>query len=147
MIKSKPIISTQFAFGVFILVGMAICYYGLSQWWANRASWYHYAFILVFLPLSLFLLLKMILSLKSVEVWDEKIKVNFLLFPKKRDYALSDIVHWNEEVIKTGKNNTYRELEIKFHDNLRIRLAYREYSNYEKMLAYFTRKIPGRKRA
>ena len=72
---------------------------------------------------------------------ERKIEVEYPQFKLTRKYALEEILYWKESIVKTGKTSTYKELEIRFKDQKMIRLGYKEYTEYEKMLKYLQQKL------
>ena len=63
------------------------------------------------------------------------------------NYRLDQIEHWTENIVKTGKNSTYKELELKFVDGQKLSMGHREFTEYDKVIKYLQQKVPKLKKA
>lgn len=143
---SKPLGSTLLSFSLFLIISYVLIGMSLLQLLsATEPGWYVYLVLAVLTPLALFLTVRIFVNYKIIELGEGKIGVRYTVRKKKRDYPLSRVVHWRESVVKTGKNSTFKELEILFDDNFKLTLGWREYSNYPKVHAYLARKLAKKK--
>ena len=143
---SKPLNSTLFSFGLFIaiswvLVGMSLV--GLVS--DQHPAWYTYLILIVLAPLSLFLMVREFVNYKVIELGNGRIGIRYPVRNRKKDYPLARVTGWRESIVKTGKNSTFKELEIRFDDNFKLNLGLREYSNYRQVQAYLLKKLGKKK--
>jgi len=110
-----------------------------------QPEWYVYLSLAVLTPLAFFLTFRVIINYKVIELGNGQITIKYKIRKKLRQYPLSRVIYWKESIVKTGKNSTFKELEIRFDDQFRLNLGLREYSNYPKVQAYLTKKLAGKK--
>lgn len=48
-------------------------------------------------------------------------------------------------MVKTSKNSTFRELEIRFDDKFKLTLGHKEFTHYSEIFNYLTKKVGGKK--
>ncbi len=102
-------------------------------------EWYHYALLILFSPLGLGLLFRMIFKYKIVSMGKGSIEINFPSQFSKRTYKLSNILTWSETAIKTA-GGKYKELELIFDDKKKLNLSMQEHSNYPQAINYLKKK-------
>ncbi|GAB1445161.1 hypothetical protein MASR2M41_08280 [Flammeovirgaceae bacterium] len=111
----------------------------------QQPEWYTYLILIVLTPLSLFLTYRVFINYKVIELGNEKISINYSVRNSRKHYPLTQVTRWRESIVKTGKSSTFKELEIHFDDNFKLNLGLREYSNYQQVQAYLTKKLGKKK--
>jgi hypothetical protein len=125
-----------------IVIGINIIAIRLEQ----EAQWINFVITGILVPISIFIIYKVVFRYKIVRMGNGQIEVKYPLFGKSTCYALKEVESWTETVIKTGKTSTYKELEITFLPGQKITMGFKEYSEYDKMLKYLSQKIPKQKK-
>lgn len=139
MINSKPKSSTLFSLGVFILLCLTIAGYQLSNIFTAAAAWYHYLLITVFGIPGIILLIRILISYKTILIKKESVIINYPFIMKKKSFKLKDIEAWCETEIMTN-NTTFRHLEIKALTGSPIKISNKENTEYERISTYLRRK-------
>jgi len=98
------------------------------------------------IPITAFVGYKIIFEYKVIRYGNNQIDIRYPVLRKTKIYSLNEIEYWGEATVKTGKNSTFRELEIKFADNKKIRLGLKEYSGYTDVIRYLEKKLARKKR-
>ncbi len=111
----------------------------------KQAAWYVYLILIVLGPLSIFLTFRTFVNYKLLEFGNNQISVKYSVRKKVKTYPLREVQHWKESVVKTGKNSTFKEIEILFNDQFKVALGLREYSDYPKVKAYLEKKLGQKK--
>ena len=111
----------------------------------ENSAWYVYLALIVLVPLSLFITFRTFVNYKLIEFDNNQIAIKYTVRKKIKAYSLSDVHHWKESIVKTGKNSTFQEIEIQFNDRFKIALGLREYSDYPKVKAYLEKKLGKKK--
>lgn len=146
MTVSKPLNGTLFSFGLFIVISFILVGMSLIEFISDlEPAWYTYLILIVLTPLSLFLTYRVFINYKVIELGKEKIVVKYPVKNSKKQYPLGRVIYWKESVVKTGKNSTFKELEIAFDDAFKLNMGLREYSNYQKVQSYLTKKLARKK--
>ncbi|MEQ8364595.1 MAG: hypothetical protein RH948_17095 [Cyclobacteriaceae bacterium] len=146
MTVSKPLNGTLFSFGLFIIISFVLVGMSLIEFTSEQhPAWYTYLILVALTPLSLFLVYRIFINYKVIELGNEKITIQYPVKNNRKHYPLGRVSHWRESIVKTGKNSTFKELEIVFDDNFKLNLGLREYSNYQKVQSYLTRKLAKKK--
>jgi magnesium-transporting ATPase (P-type) len=141
LITSRPQTANFIAFILFLMIAFALVTINILSILRDPAPpIFNYAIVTVLTPIALFISWKTIFRYKVIRMGNAQIDVRYPQFRIRRSYPLKEISYWKETIIKTGKKSTYKELEIKFSDNRKITMAFREYSEYEKMMAYLGQK-------
>lgn len=131
---------------MFLVLSFAIIGMSLIQVVGNENSaWYVYLVLIVLTPLSLFITFRTFVNYKLIEFDNNQIAIKYTVRKKIKAYSLSDVLHWKESVVKTGKNSTFKEIEIQFNDRFKVVLGLREYSDYPKVKAYLEKKLGKKK--
>ncbi|MCB0493433.1 MAG: hypothetical protein KDC93_13565 [Cyclobacteriaceae bacterium] len=148
MTISKPLANTLFSFGLFLVISFALVGMSLIEIISDQQpAWYSYLILVVLTPLSLFLAYRIFINYKVIELGNEKITIKYPVKNTRKHYPLGRVAYWRESIVKTGKNSTFKELEIVFDDNFKLNLGLREYSNYPKVQSYLTKKLAKKKQA
>ena len=111
----------------------------------ENPPWYTFLVLMVVGPISIFVTIKIFINYKVIEVGNNQIKIKYKIRRKERVYLLKNVLHWKESVVKTGKKSTFKELEVRFDDNFRIKLGLKEYTHYSDIYSYLTRKLGAKK--
>lgn len=146
MLTSKPLPNTLVSFALFLVLSFALIGMSLIQVVGNKnASWYVYLVLGVLVPLSLFITFRSFINYKLIQFGNNQIAVKYPVRKKVKEYSLSDVLHWKESLVKTGKNSTFKEIEIQFTDRFKVTLGLREYSDYPKIKSYLEKKLGKKK--
>ncbi|MEQ8926417.1 MAG: hypothetical protein RLO81_11425 [Fulvivirga sp.] len=146
MIIVKPKIGTLFSLGVFVAVSLSVSGYSVGYvFGAEKPEWYHYALFLIFGPIGIGLLFRMIFKYKVVRFGKGSVIINFPTRFNEKTYDLKEVKMWHETTIKTA-GGKYKELEILFEDNKRLNLSMQEHSDYPKVVTYLKKKIAKREK-
>ncbi len=145
MINSKPKTSTLFSLGAFILLCLTITGYQSTYLLSGSAQWYHYLFMIVFGIPGIILLLRVLISYKTILIKKESITIKYPFIMKKKYFKLKDIEAWCQTEISTN-NTTFRHLEIKALKGSPIKISNKENTEYERIATYLRRKA-GKKEA
>ena len=133
MTTSRPKTSTLFSIAIFSVPLLIVGIIGFNRLLDNP-EWYHYAMAVIGTPIGAGLIVRQIVSYKSITVGKKKITINHLLRLKAISYPIADIEYWKEEIVKTGAG-TYKETEIKM-GKISLKISKQEYSNYDKVVTY-----------
>lgn len=122
----------------------------MNAWIAIRdphPAWYTYLIIVLLLPIALFVGYKIFIRYKIIYIGNNQIKIQFPVLRISSVYSLDQIENWTENIVKTGKNSTYKELEIKFSDDQKLSMGHKEFTEYDKVKKYLQQKVPKLKKA
>lgn len=140
MIVAKPKVSTLFSLGVFIAISLALSGYAIGHILSGKPiEWYHYALGVIFFPIGLGLLLRLLFGYRVVTIGKEKFDIHFPSRFNRKSYKVKDVTKWKETQVKTV-SGTFKELEIYFNDNKHITLSIQEHTDYPKVLQYLKKK-------
>ncbi|MCW5909608.1 MAG: hypothetical protein KIT62_00965 [Cyclobacteriaceae bacterium] len=145
MIVSKPRTQTLISFILFLLLTFTVLGLNLAALVQGAQAWYNYAIAAILLPLGFFVLYRIFIRYKIIRAGDNRIQIIFPVLKRTYDYPVKEIRNWRESVVKTGKNSVYRELEIECDNRFKIALGQKEHTEYDKLVQYLQRKIPGKK--
>lgn len=140
MIVAKPKISTLFSLGIFVALCLAISGYAIGHMLSGKTIlWYHYTLGIIFFPIGLGLLLRMLLGYRVIRVGKERFEVHFPSRFTRRTYKLKDIQEWKETAVKTV-SGTFKEIEVLFNDQKKITVSIQEHTDYKPLLKYLQKK-------
>ena len=143
MIVSRPKGPTIISFALFTLITLVVLGMNLSILISQpKPPWYTYAIVAVLIPILGVVIYRIFIRYKVMRFGNNQVEVSFPVLRKKRSYKLTEVHVWAEHVVKTGKRNSYRELEIRFTDKRKLSLGFQEYSDYLKVLGYLQMKLP-----
>ena len=148
MIISKPQRSTITSFILFLTITFIVL--GMNVWIVVKdpqPAWYNYLIILLLLPIASFVSYKIFIRYKIISLGNNMIGMRFPVLRISSNYRLDQIEHWTENIVKTGKNSTYKELELKFVDGQKLSMGHREFTEYDKVIKYLQQKVPKLKKA
>ena len=111
----------------------------------QEVPWYAYLVLFTLTPLAIFITYRTFFNYKLIEFGNDKITIKYTVRKKIKFYTLSEVLYWRESVVKTGKNSTFKELEIKFSDHFKVNLGLREYTEYPKVFIYLDKKLSNKK--
>jgi hypothetical protein len=141
MIIAKPNPQTLFSFSVFAVASAALIYWNAAiYFYSPQPRWYNLGIIFLLAPILGYVLYRLLFQLKRIEIGNNLIIVNFLLYRKKTTYTIAEVKSWTEHQVKVGKNTTYKELEIVFASFKKITIGKKEYTDYEKIVSYLKKK-------
>jgi hypothetical protein len=143
LITSRPQTTSLLSFILFLAIAYTVIFLNVLAILSDpRPQWLNYVIVTALTPMALFITYKVVFRYKIISMGNDEIKLRYPLFRLNRSYKLKEVAHWKESFVKTGKRATYKELEILFSDKRKITMAFKEYTEYEKMVAYLERKIP-----
>lgn len=114
------------------MLGMGI--YGFSKL-LNAPQWYDYAMAVVGTPVGAGLILRQLVSYKTIVFGKKKLIVKYLVKRNTQNYTLQDMEYWKESIVKTGAG-TYKETELKLTSKVKLTISQQEYSNYNNVMTY-----------
>ncbi|MGE0587350.1 MAG: hypothetical protein AB7O48_02165 [Cyclobacteriaceae bacterium] len=146
MIVSKPTSNTLVSFSLFLIITYAIIGMSVLQLVSDgNPPWYTYLVLAVMVPVAIFLTIKIFINYKRISIGNNTIEVHLPIRRIKKKYELKRIESWKESLVKTGKNSTFRELEIRFDDQFKLTLGHKEFTHYQEIHNYLTKKVGGKK--
>lgn len=110
-----------------------------------KPAWYSYLIIALLTPIGIFVTYKIFVRYKVIYMGNNQVAIQYPVLRKKNTYALNEINYWKENVVKTGKNSTYKELEIVFADKRKLSVGHKEHTDYARMISYLNQKAPRKK--
>lgn len=111
----------------------------------KSAAWYNYLVAFLLLPIGLFVTYKIFIRYKVILAGNNSIEINYPVLRKTEKYTLPSIIAWRENIIKTGKNSVYKQLEILFDNKTRLSIGQKEHTEYPRLVQYLQQKIPKKK--
>jgi hypothetical protein len=144
VIVSKPRTSTLVSFTFFLIITLGVLIMNLLSI-QRTPAWYNYAVAGLLTPLFLFVFWRIFVQYKVVKMGDQKVEISFPVLRKKRTYPLREVVGWKENAVKTGRHSVFKEMEIQFADRSKLTVGNKEHSEYNRMVGYLSRKLPGKK--
>ncbi len=112
---------------------------------ANQGAWYNYLIIALLVPIGGFVLYKIFIRYMIIRMGNNLVEIEYPVLKKTEQYPIKSIVAWRENIIKTGKNSTYKQLEILFDNKKRFGIGHREQTGYASLVQYLQRKAPGKR--
>ena len=138
MIVSKPKPTALIALGIFIIICVGVGGYALTNVLNNTAGWFGYAASFTMLPLAAILLIRQLLSYKTVQIGDV-VRVSYPFRFHKKEVKLKELVLWKQTIIKT-KNAPFKQLTLAF-ENFTLKLSVQENSNYEQIYKFLKKRV------
>ena len=148
MIISKPQRTTITSFILFLTITFIVL--GMNVWIVRsdpQPAWYNYLVILLLAPIAAFVGYKIFIRYKIIYLGNNLIEINYPVLKTTTKYPLDQIERWTENLVKTGKNSVYKELEIRFKDGQKISMGHKEFTEYDKVIKYLHQKVPQLKKA
>ncbi|MBN8577868.1 MAG: hypothetical protein J0L66_13055 [Cytophagales bacterium] len=145
MIVSKPRTQILVSFSIFLVLTFTVL--GLNAWviMQGTSAWYNYAIALVLTALGAFVLYRIFIRYKIIQAGDNRLVVYFPVIRRAHSFTIKQVVAWHEQVVKTGKNSVFKELEIEFEGGYRTRIGQKEHTAYERLVQYLQRKAASKK--
>jgi Zn-dependent protease with chaperone function len=147
VIISKPQTSTLLSFAFFLVLTFSVLTLNLIAIIQKHAAWYNYLIAGLLVPIGLFVLYKIFFRYKVISMGNNQIEVRYPVLNRSEKYSVKSVVAWRENIIKTGKQSTYKQLEILFENQKRLGLGQKEHTEYARLIHYLQQKIPGKKTA
>ncbi|HMP98496.1 MAG TPA: hypothetical protein PKC24_01865 [Cyclobacteriaceae bacterium] len=142
MIVAKPRFNTLFSFGLFLAISAFVLIINIRILLTEpEFSLLRISIVILLLPICLYLLYRIFLQYKRISVGKKKIKIEYPIRGKAQTYDLKQIESWKEESVKTGKNNYYKELIVKFSDGEVLKMGLQEYTEYKKIISYLSEHV------
>ena len=148
MIISKPQRTTITSFILFLTITFIVL--GMNVWIVRsdpQPAWYNYLIILLLAPIASFVGYKIFIRYKIIYLGNNLIEISYPVLKTTTKYPLDQIERWTENLVKTGKNSVYKELEIRFKDGQKISMGHKEFTEYDKVIKYLHQKVPQQKKA
>lgn len=108
-------------------------------------AWYNLVIVIILLPLGIFVLYRIFIRYKIIRAGDNRLEITYPALKKTQGYNIKQITSWRESIVRTSKNSVFKELEIVCDNKLRITIGQKEHTEYDKLVQYLQRKIPGKK--
>jgi len=140
MIVAKPKVGTLFSLGVFIILSLIGSGYAIGRFFSGEAMlWYHYALAVIFFPIGMGLLFRLLLGYRIVKISKGRFDVNYPSRFSKKTYKINDLDKWKEVEVKTA-TGTYKEVELHFNDKKKLSFSMQEHTDYPKLKNYLSKK-------
>ena len=111
----------------------------------RAGAWYNYLILALLIPIGVFVAYKIFIRYKVIRAGNNAIEIVYPVLKRIESHPLRTILAWRENAIKTGKNSTYKELEILFENKQRINIGQKEHTEYTRLVQYLQHKIPRKK--
>jgi hypothetical protein len=108
-------------------------------------AWYNLVIVALLLPLGFFILYKIFIRYKIIRAGDNRIEVVYPVLKRTHSFTTKEVLSWRESIVKTGKSSVFKELEITFENRFRITIGHKEHTDYDRLVQYLQRKVPGKK--
>ncbi|MEQ1584732.1 MAG: hypothetical protein ABL895_02560 [Cyclobacteriaceae bacterium] len=135
------------SFAFFLLITVVVLTMNIISALRGTSAWYNYLIIVLLVPIGLFVAYKIFIRYKVIRAGNNQIEINYPVLRRSEKYPLQSVLAWRENIVKTGKNSVYKQLEILFEDKKRISLGHKEHTEYPKLVQYLQHKIPRKKTA
>jgi hypothetical protein len=145
LVVSRPQTNTLVSFAFFLLITVVVLTMNLISALRGTSAWYNYLIIALLVPIGLFVAYKIFIRYKVIRAGNNQIEINYPVLRRSEKYPLQSVLAWRENIVKTGKNSVYKQLEILFEDKKRISLGHKEHTEYPKLVQYLQHKIPRKK--
>ena len=96
-------------------------------------------------PIGGFVLYKIFIRYTIIRMGNNQVEIEYPVLNRIEKYPIKSIVAWRENIIKTGKNSAYKQLEILFDNKKRFGIGHREQTEYPGLVQYLQRKAPGKR--
>jgi hypothetical protein len=144
LIVSRPPTTTIVSFTIFLIITLVVLVMNLISL-TNQAFWYTYLIIVLLVPIAGLVIYKIFLRYKIIRMGNNQVEIQFPALRKKYHYSVNDVISWTENVVKTGKNSVYKELEIRFADKRKLSFGHKEQTEYDRIINYLTQKASRKK--
>jgi len=111
----------------------------------HEPAWYTYLIIVLLVPIAVLVIYKIFIRYKIIRMGNNQVEIHYPVIGRKHQYSVNDVVAWKENVVKTGKNSVYKELEIRFHDRRKLNFGYKEQTEYDRIVSYLSQKAAKKK--
>jgi len=145
VIVSKPRSQTILSFTFFLLLTFFVLGLNVVAIMRGGYAWYNIGILVILFPIALFVLYRIFIRYKVIRAGDNQIEIRYPVLRKTHAYSIKEITGWRESIVKTGKNSVFKELEIVCDKRFRITIGQKEHTEYDKLVYYLQRKIPGKK--
>jgi hypothetical protein len=148
VIVSRPQTNTLVSFTIFLLITVVVLGMNVYALMATSTpAWYNYLMTSILVPIFLFVSYKIFIRYKIIRMGNNRVEISYPVLRKHKVYMLQEIAIWKENVVKTGKNSVFRQLEIFFQDKQRVSFGDKEHTEYNRMVQYLNQKVPRKKTA
>jgi hypothetical protein len=148
MIVSKPQTSTVISFVIFLTLTFVVLAMNILVIIKDpQPAWYTYLIIAILIPIALFVLYKIFIRYKIIRLGNNMVELAYPVLRQTKKYSLDQIEYWVEHQVKTGKNSTYKETEIKFMDGIKLTIGHKEHTEYGRIVQYLSLKAAKKKRS
>jgi hypothetical protein len=147
LVISKPQPNTLISFSLFLIITIVVFTMNVISIINKTSAWYNYVIAALLLPIGLFVLYKIFIRYKIIRAGNNSIDISYPVLRQVEKYSLQSIVAWRENIIKTGKNSVYKQLEILMDNKKRISIGHKEHTEYVRLVQYLQQKVPKKKTA
>jgi hypothetical protein len=144
VITSKPRSQTIISFTLFLVLTFFVLALNVIAIMRGYV-WYNLVIVALLLPLGLFILYRIFIRYKIIRAGDNRIEVVYPVIKKTHSFTTREVLSWRESIVKTGKSSVFKELEIIFENHFRITIGHKEHTEYDRLVNYLQRKVPGKK--
>jgi len=148
LIVSKPQTNTIVSFSFFLLITLVVLtmnVYALAT--VPAPAWYNYLMVILLTPIGLFVFYKIFVRYKVIRLGNNRLELSYPMLRKHSVFPLQEIIAWKENVVKTGKNSVFKQLEIFLPGKQRISFGDKEHTEYGRVVQYLNQKVPKKKTA
>ncbi len=145
MVVSRPQTNTLVSFAFFLVITFVVLAMNVISVLRESSAWYNYLIIALLLPIGLFVTYKIFIRYKIIRAGNNQIEINYPVLRSSEKHSLQSVVAWRENIVKTGKNSVYKQLEILFEKKKRISLGEKEHTEYVRLVQYLQQKLPRKK--
>jgi hypothetical protein len=145
VVISKPQTNTIVSFTLFLLLTFTVLTLNVISIIQGVAAWYNYLISALLLPIGVFVTYKIFIRYKVIKAGGNQIEISYPVLRSSEKHSLQSVVAWRENIVKTGKNSVYKQLEILFENKKRISLGQKEHTEYVRLVQYLQHKLPRKK--
>ncbi len=141
MTKSEPKSNSLISIGFFLLAVIAVDVWLFWELLQYPESYFLIKLILAptLLVIGIAVAVKSYSSALILTMGNNSITYRYL-FGSNRKHKISDVVNWQEEVVKR-KSSEYRQLSIRLANGKKLKLSNLENTNYDKLVSYLKKKV------
>lgn len=143
MLVIKPKVSTYISLTLVLVILIAGLVYILRDfaYVGSFGIWFYLIACTLITLVMLMLLVKMLAGYRFITAARDRIIVKLPLRGYTKVYPVSQILAWEEEIIKANKKE-FRQVTVAFSDHQSISVSNHEHDSYKELISYLTKKAP-----
>ncbi|WP_425637537.1 hypothetical protein ACPUEN_19120 [Algoriphagus yeomjeoni] len=141
MLVIKPKVSTYISLSLVLLILIAGLVYILRDfaYTGSFGIWFYLIACSIITLVILMLLVKMLAGYRFITAGRDQIIVKLPLRGYSKTYPVSQILAWEEEIVKANKKE-FRQVTIAFSDHQSISVSNHEHEAYQDLVSYLAKK-------